>query len=362
MKKVLIIGSQGYLGSVMTKYLAENGMDCVGYDTGFFKNSVFYPATDNITIFKDARDINEIDIVGIDVVVHLAGISNDPMGKLEASKIYNPTRDYAIKIAKLCKKMGVRFIFASSCSIYGIGKNELLTEESEVYPQTGYSKNKLEIEQELAKISDKNFSPIALRFATVFGHSPRIRFDVVINMLTGMAMANKVIVLNSDGKAWRPNLHILDVCKSIKCAIDFDYKGGNLLVLNVGSDDNNLQITEIAKIIQKSISGCDLKFLSENPDLDKDGLIQDRKIKDGGGDTRTYKVSFDKITKVLPGFNKCDWTVEKGVVDMVNKFEQLGFNEKIFKNTGYYRLQQLEYLYENGFLSDELRWIKNQPE
>ena len=360
MKKVLITGSQGYLGSVLSEYLLFNNFDCIGYDIGFFKNTLLYPAPSTKTIFRDARNITEIDLENIHVVVHLAGISNDPMGKLDASLIYDPTRIYAFNIAKMCKKLGVRFIFASSCSIYGLGQNEFLTEDSEVHPQTSYSKNKLEVEQDLKSISDKTFSPIALRFATVFGHSPRIRFDVVINMLTGMAMANKQIVLNSDGKAWRPNLHIQDLCKAVKCAIDYDYKGGELMVLNVGSDENNLQIIDIAKIIQRSISGSELKFLSENPELDKEGLIKDRKIKDGGGDTRTYKVSFEKISKKLPGFGKCDWTVEKGVIDMAAKFEEIGFNENIFKQTGFYRLQQLEYLYENRFLSDDLLWLKNQ--
>ena len=362
MQRVLITGSQGYLGSVLSQYLTDRGFNCVGFDTGFFKNTLLYPPPATKSVFRDARDITEIDLENIDVVVHLAGISNDPMGKLDASLIYDPTRVYAFNIAKMCKKLGVRFIFASSCSIYGLGQNEFLTEDSEVHPQTGYSKNKLEVEQDLRSISDKTFSPIALRFATVFGHSPRIRFDVVINMLTGMAMANKQIVLNSDGKAWRPNLHIQDLCKAVKCAIDYDYKGGELMVLNVGSDENNLQIIDIAKIIQRVIPDCELKFLSENPDLDIEGLIQDRKIKDGGGDTRTYKVSFEKIIKKLPGFQKCDWTVEKGVIDMVEKFEEVGFNTNIFKQTGFYRLQQLEYLYENRFLSDDLRWLKNQPE
>ena len=360
MQRVLITGSQGYLGSVLSQYLTDHEFNCVGFDIGFFKNTLLYPPPANKTVFRDARDITEIDLENIDVVVHLAGISNDPMGKLDASLIYDPTRIYAFDIAKMCKKLGVRFIFASSCSIYGLGQNEFLTEDSEVHPQTGYSKNKLEVEQDLRSISDKTFSPIALRFATVFGHSPRIRFDVVINMLTGMAMANKQIVLNSDGKAWRPNLHIQDLCKAVKCAIDYNYKGGELMVLNVGSDENNLQIIDIAKIIQRAIPGCELKFLSENPELDKEGLIKDRKIKDGGGDTRTYKVSFEKISKKLPGFGKCDWTVEKGVIDMAAKFEEVGFNKNIFKQTGFYRLQQLEFLYENGYISDDLRWLKSQ--
>ena len=355
MKRVLITGSLGYLGSVLTKSLKERGFECVGYDTGFFKDCLLNSAYPSNTVFLDVRHITESELQNIDVVVHLAGISNDPVGKLDPTIIYDPTRVYAFEIAKMCKKKGIRFIFASSCSIYGLGTDSLLTEDSEVFPQTGYSINKLQIEQDLKTIADKNFSPIALRFATVFGYSPRIRFDVVINMLTGMAVANKTIVLNSDGKAWRPNLHIQDVCNAVRCAIEYDYKGGDLLVLNVGSDENNLQIIDIAKIIQKSIQGCDLKFLNENPELDKEGLIRDRKV--DGADTRTYKVSFEKIKHALPGF-VCEWSVEHGVADLVAKLQEISLDNQTFKKREFYRLQQLEYLYANGLISDDLKWLK----
>ncbi len=215
------------------------------------------------------------------------------------------------------------------------------------------------MEEDLARLSDKSFSPIALRFATVFGLSPRIRFDVVINMLTGMAFTDKSIVLNSDGKSWRPNLHILDVCQAIRCAIEYEHKEDKLLVLNVGSDFNNLQIIDIAKIIQKNVRGCDIKFLSENPEADKEGLIRDRKVQEDGKDTRTYKVSFDKISKVFPNF-KCQWTVEQGVQEMVETFETIKLNRAQFKSRGFYRLQELEYLHANSYLSDDLRWIKRR--
>ena len=220
MKNILITGSSGYLGSVLFEYLEDAGYNCLGLDTGFFSDALLYPAPLAKTTIKDVRYLTDDDLRGMDVVVHLAGISNDPMGKLDPSLIYDPTRLYSLNIAKMCKKLGVRFIFASSCSVYGIGGSTLLGESSFTNPQTFYSINKKQIEDDLQSISDKSFSPIALRFATVFGSSARIRFDVVVNMLVGMAVADKVITLNSDGKSWRPNLHIQDLCQSIKCAID----------------------------------------------------------------------------------------------------------------------------------------------
>lgn len=356
MKKILITGSLGYIGSVLTPFLEDRGYKTIGYDTGFFKDSVLYKLQETETILKDARDIGENDLKGIDEVVHLAGISNDPLKKLDAARVYDPTREYSFNIAKLCKKLGIKFIFASSCSIYGIGGDEFLTEESEVHPQTGYSINKLQIEGDLRSISDKDFSPIALRFATAFGLSPRIRFDVVVNMFAGMAFTEKAIVLNTDGTPWRPNLHILDFCEAIRRSIELDYSGGELLIMNVGDENNNLQVIQIAKTVAAAVPGCEVKFLNENPGLDKEGLITDRKVKSGGVDTRTYKVSFEKIQRMLPGF-KCEWSVKRGVKETISKFEEIGLTREIFKNRGFYRLQQLEYLHENNFLSDDLRWL-----
>jgi nucleoside-diphosphate-sugar epimerase len=360
MRRVLVTGSSGYLGSVLMDYLATHGIDSIGYDPGFFKPCLLYAPSSSTTISGDARDITDADLDGIDTVVHLAGISNDPMGKLDAAQVYDPTRAYSLEIAKRCKRLGIKFIFASSCSVYGLGSDELLTETSPTQPQTPYSLNKLQIEDDLRGIADSKFSPIALRFATVFGLSPRIRFDVVVNMLTGLAAATKTIVLNSDGKAWRPNVHIMDVCQAVLRAIELDYDAGELLALNVGDEANNLQVIEIAKIVQAAIPGCELRFLSENPELDEDGLIGDRKIK-SGADTRTYKVSFEEIRRLMPGF-VCEWTVERGVMDMVARFQQLPLTNEVFKTRGFYRLQQLEYLHENGYLSDELRWLKAVPE
>jgi nucleoside-diphosphate-sugar epimerase len=359
MTRVLVTGSLGYIGSVLTPYLASAGFDCVGYDTAFFGGCSLYPPAPTTTVLRDARDIGDADLRDVDAVVHLAGISNDPMGQLDAASIYDPTRAYSLRIAELCKARGVQFIFASSCSVYGVGSGELLTEKSPTHPQTPYSVNKLQIEEDLQRLSDRDFSPIALRFATVFGRSPRIRFDVVVNMLTGMAAANGTLVLNSDGTAWRPNLHILDACQAVRRAIELDYRGGELLILNVGDEANNLQVIQIAKIIQTVVPNCDLRFLAENPELDTEGLIRDRKVK-AGADTRTYKVSFEKIRTVMPGF-ACAWSVERGAGEMAALFRELSLTPEIFKRRGFYRLQELEHLHGDGYLSDDLRWIKARP-
>ena len=290
----------------------------IGVDTCFFNE---YSLLDkklnsNFKLLKlDVRDLNEDHLRGVDVVVHLAGISNDPMCKMDSDKVYDPTRIYSRELAKTCKKLGIRFIFASSCSVYGIGKNDLLNEFSEVNPQTGYSLNKYQIETDLENLSDCNFSPIALRFATVFGPSPNMRFDLVINMLVGMAITRNKIILNSDGQSWRPNLHINDLCKAILKSIELRYEEDRLLVLNVGDESNNFKILDIAKLVQNALPKSELEFLSKNPDADVNNLIKDRKV--NGKDTRTYKVSFSKIKTTLPSF-KCEWSIERGIIDMIN--------------------------------------------
>lgn len=355
MKKIIITGATGYLGSQLTGYLSSKGFDCFGYDTGFFRQALLYPSADINPTIKDARMLTEKDIEGAYALVHLAGISNDPMSKLDADRVYDPTRVYSLRIAQMCKKLGVKFIFASSCSIYGLGGARLLDETSTVNPQTHYSMNKLQIENDLREISYNNFDPIALRFATVFGMSPRIRFDVVINMLVGMGYANGKIILNSDGQSWRPHLHILDLCKAVVGAIELDNHGHGLQILNVGSDENNMKIVDIAKIVQSVIPGCELRFLSEDPSLDKAGLIKDRKVKDAAKDTRTYKVSFEKIKRVMPAFY-CEWSVERGVRHMVDAFHDVKLNDFKFKDTGFYRLQHLEHLLGSGQIDNDLFW------
>ena len=349
-KKILLVGSQGYLGSRLTDYLQDFGYQCAGADVGFFQYGVLYYPNPVTMLNKEARTLTEKDIEGFDVVLLLAGISNDPFGNLTSETIYDPTREYAIRIAKMCKKLGVHYIFPSSCSVYGIG-DKLLDEDSTTNPQTPYSLNKVQIEEDLAQLADSSFSPIALRLATVFGASPRIRFDLVINMLCGMAVSQKKVILNSDGQAWRPHLHIDDVCEAFRCCIEWGNTGGKLIVLNVGHNDNNWKILDIAKLIQSKVQGCELKLLGQSEE-DADDLVKDRKIQDGV-DKRTYRVSFDRIHKTLPVF-ETHFDVETGVERLLEELERWRLNETKFKQRDFYRLQQLEHLYNTNQIDERL--------
>lgn len=351
MKKVLITGGLGYLGSVIAPHLQEEGLDVTVWDVGFFKDSVLYPPKDVRTVFKDARDLKVTDLKGVDVVVHLAGISNDPFGNLSVSEIYDPTRRYALKIAKLAKAKGARFIFASSCMVYGEASEPMVNEDSKPNPLTGYSKNKFQIEKDLARISDKDFSPIALRLSTVFGASPRMRFDIVINMFAGMALTQGEILLNSDGLTWRPNIDIRDAARAVAAAVRLDYSEDKLAVVNVGSDENNIRIREAAKLVAREAGGVPVKFMAEKRGEE---LWRSRAVNDGV-DRRSYRVSFAKIGKVLSGF-ECRYSIRQGVRDLIEVLKSLKLDEKRFKDPKFYRLQTIEGLFSRGAVGRDLRW------
>jgi nucleoside-diphosphate-sugar epimerase len=339
-KKILILGSLGYLGSKLTEYLSRLGYNVTGSDIGYFQYGVLYYPQFMNTLDKEAQAFTDNDLRLYDVVILLAGISNDPYGKLDPDQVYKPTYDYAMRIAKVCKENGIKFIFPSSCSIYGISEGESF-EDSDPNPQTGYSKNKLEIEQGLEKLSGNGFSPIALRLATVFGPSPRMRFDLVINMLCGMAHTSNEVILNSNGLSWRPNVHIEDVCDAFASCIKQEFNSDQLEVFNIGMNENNMQIIEIAELIAKNKKGCKVKFL--NPDDGDNLLFADQKISDGV-DVRTYKVNFDKAHEKLEDFS-AKWTIEEGVVSLLKVYENYHLDDTKFTQRDFYRLQQLEYLF-----------------
>ena len=354
-KKVIVTGSLGYVGSVLAPYLLKHGYEVRGYDTGFFKDALLYPASEYKTVIKDARDITEKDLRGFDAVVHLAAISNDPFGEMNEKEVYGPTEEYAEAIASLCKKNNMDFIFASSCSVYGAGSGELTDENGQVTPLTPYSRNKIAIEKRLAALADDNFNPIAFRFSTAYGLSPRMRFDIVINMLVGMAVAKKKIVLNSDGMAWRPFIHMEDMAHTIERALNRKKMPG-LTILNAGRTEDNFQIRDIAKMVAEALPGTETLLLGQTGlDVKSAELVRDRKVPDGH-DKRTYRVSFERIKTALPDYAP-KHTVASTIPEMAKKLIEMGFSEDDFSRTGFYRLQRMEELFKESRIDRNFRWV-----
>lgn len=354
-KKVIITGSLGYVGSVLAPYLLERGYEVRGYDTGFFKDALLYPAPQYETIIKDARDITKEDLRGFDAVVHLAAISNDPLGSMSEEEVYGPTEAYAEAIATICKKNGMDFIFTSSCSVYGAGSGELTDENGPAVPLTPYARNKIAIEKRLAALADDSFNPIALRFSTAYGLSSRMRFDIVINMLVGMAVAKKKIVLNSDGIAWRPFIHVEDMAHTIERALVRE-KAPGLTILNAGRTEDNFQIRDIANMVAEALPGTEVSLLKETQlDMKSTELVRDRKVPDGH-DKRTYRVSFERIKTALPAYAP-KHTVESTIPAMAKDLIEMGFSENDFGRTGFYRLQRMEELFKEGRIDRTFRWV-----
>lgn len=339
--KILITGTDGYIGSVLGPYLMKKGYQVTGLDTGFYRSGWLFNNGEKVYpsyIHKDLRDINLEDLKGFDAVVHLAELSNDPLGKLNPEITYKINHEGSVNLAKLCKQAGIeRFVYASSCSVYGIGSNDYKTEESEPNPQTAYAKCKVLVEQEVSALADDNFSPTFLRNATAYGVSPRMRFDIVLNNLAGLAWTTGVIEMISDGKPWRPLVHIKDISKAVACVLEAPSGMIHNQVFNVGDTEENFRVREIAEIVGAAFPGCKTTF------------------GDSSEDNRSYRVSFDKINNQLPGFS-CDFTAEQGAEELYSIFSKIDMDEDIFNARPYTRLKQLKYLLETRQLNENLYW------
>ena len=342
--KILVTGTDGYIGSVLGPYLINAGHQVTGLDTGFYRSGWLfnkngteqkYPSYLN----KDIRDIEEKDLQGYDVVVHLAELSNDPLGKLNPEITFKINHRGSVKLAELSKQAGIqRFVYTSSCSVYGTGNSDYKTEESELNPQTAYAECKTKVENDVSKLADDNFSPTFLRNATVYGPSPRMRFDIVLNNLSGLAWTTGIIEMISDGMPWRPLVHIKDVCKAINCALNAPRETIHKQIFNVGDTKENFRVKEIAEIVGEAFPGCKTTF------------------GDSGGDNRSYRVSFDKINSRLPGFS-CEYTAEKGAAELYDIYHKIDMSAEIFNGRPYTRLKQLKFLLETHQLNDNLFWV-----
>ena len=339
--KVTVTGDQGYIGAVLVPLLIKKGYEVVGYDSGYFTENILVGCNDDYEkITKDLRDINKNDLEGVDAIIHLAGLSNDPLGEFSPQLTEDINYTGTINLAALAMKLGVkRFVYASSQSMYGVSdiSNELDEDNSEKNPVTAYAVAKWKAEQELHAMSSDDFVVTSFRPSTVFGASPRLRCDIVFNNLVACAYTTGKIEILSDGTPWRPVVHIKDVCAAFIAGLEAPSSIVSGRAFNVGIPDGNFTVRDIAEAAQRAVPGCELVFTGEHTD------------------PRTYRVSFNRILTELKDYYKPEWSLDRGGKELVEFFERIKFTEAMFRGRTTIRLQQLKYLKESDNLDSTFR-------
>ncbi len=338
--KIFITGTDGYLGSVIAPLLVKRGHQLVGLDTGFYRGGWLYNGVETTaaTLHKDLRRVEAEDLKGCEAVVHMAELSNDPAGQLAPHITHEINHKGSVRLAKLAKELGIkRFVYTSSCSVYGVAGEDFVNEESPVAPQTAYAECKTLVERDLKAMADDRFSPTFLRNATAFGASPRMRFDIVLNNLCGLAWTTGTIAMTSDGTPWRPLVHALDIGKAIACALEAPLPAVHNQVFNVGATQTNYRVREIAEVVADVFKGCKLSFGPPS------------------SDNRSYRVSFDKINTKLPGFS-CDWDARKGAEQLRAVFSLIDLKAEDFQNRSFTRLKSLEHLLKTKQIDADFFW------
>ncbi len=338
--RVLVTGHCGYIGTIMVPMLLAEGHEVVGLDTDLYAASTFGEGMVDVpSIKKDIRDVELSDLDGFDAVIHLAGLSNDPLGDLNPSLTYEINHLASVRLAELSKKAGVeRFIFSSSCSNYGAGGEDLLNEHSAFNPVTPYGISKVRVEQDVAKLADDDFSPTFLRNATAFGVSPRLRFDLVLNNLVAWAFTTGRVYIKSDGTPWRPIVHIEDISRAFIAALHADRSLVHNDAFNVARNEDNYRIRELADIVKETVPGCVIEY-----------------AKDAGPDKRCYRVDSSKILRVLPAF-KPRWNARKGAQELYDAYKRVGLRLEDFEGPKYKRIDHIKSLLSSGRLGPDLRW------
>jgi nucleoside-diphosphate-sugar epimerase len=340
--KVMLTGSDGYLGCLTGPKLVRAGHDVSGVDSGFYRAGWLYGGVDLTvrTLHRDVRRLATEDLQGFDAVVHMAELSNDPLGDLLGKVTYAVNHEGSVQLARLSKAAGVsRFVHMSSCSVYGVATGTV-DESSPVTPQTAYAKCKLLVERDVTALADDTFSPTFLRNATAFGASPRMRFDIVLNNLSGLAWTTGEIAMSSDGSPWRPLVHALDIAEAVRCVLDAPREAVHAQVLNVGSDVQNYRVREIADRVAAAFPGCSTSLGAR------------------GADNRSYRVDFSKIGRVLPEF-RCSWDADSGARQLREVFSHVRLDNGTFTGRGHTRLAQLEHLLRTGQLDPDLFWTSS---
>jgi nucleoside-diphosphate-sugar epimerase len=341
--KVFVTGSDGYIGSRLVQLLANAGHETRGLDTGFYRDGWLYsdPRELSITPFtisKDLRQITEADLQGCEAVVHLAELSNDPLGQNNPEVTHKINHLGSVALAEKARNVGIRrFVYTSSCSVYGAGAGDFLDETASTNPQTAYAECKVRVERDVGNMAGADFCPVFLRNATAYGPSPRMRFDIVINDLCALAWTTKRIAMISDGSPWRPVVHVEDICGAILCCLRAPEEAIRGQIFNVGQNSENYRIREIAQIVAGEFPGCEVS------------------VGPPSGDTRSYRVNFDKIHRQLPGF-KCRFTARDGARQLHEIFQRIEMSPDTYQFRAFTRLKQLKYLQKTHQIDGEFYW------
>ena len=341
--KVLVTGTNGYVGCILGSYLMDRGVEVVGLDTGFYRDGWLYSDNKSLSrtpfvINKDLRQITVDDLKGVDAVAHLAELSNDPLGQNNPQITFEINHKGSLRLAELARSAGIRrFVYTSSCSVYGAGTGDFVDETSPPNPQTAYAECKALVERDVGKMAGDDFCPVFLRNATAYGPSPRMRFDIVINDLSALAWTTKRIAMVSDGSPWRPVVHVADMCEAIYRSLIAPEDVVRGQIFNVGQNGENYRVREIAAIIAAEFPGCEVTTGTS------------------GGDNRSYRVNFDKIHSKLPGF-RCQYTAKDGARQLHQLFQRIGFTDEVYKYRAFTRLKQLKFLQNTKQVDSELYW------
>jgi nucleoside-diphosphate-sugar epimerase len=336
----MVTGHLGYIGTILTSYFVDAGYDVIGLDTDLYDGCTFLNSVPEIPfIKKDVRDVEVGDFENIDAIIHLAALSNDPLGNLNPELTFDINYRATVHLAELAKKAGVsRFLFSSSCSNYGAGGDDFLDESASFNPVTPYGESKVLAERGLSKLASNKFSPVFLRNATAYGLSPRIRFDLVVNNLVAWAVSTGKIYLKSDGSPWRPLIHIEDMAHAFLSILEAPNDKIHNEAFNIGSTEENYRIRDVAKIVAEVVPNCELSFAPQ-----------------AGPDLRNYRVNCEKIKKVLPSFQP-KWTVKKGVFELYNAFKDANLSPEVFEGPQFKRILHIQKLLDTGKLSSKLFW------